>query len=339
MGLMAHLAVFLKIFSIPFGIIAMIILFQHHHKYHYQYLRIYGYIVTIVVFNAVLTMGLFYIHTNLYPRFLSSTALVGETIYCFLTSLTRLVLCYLYALLYRDFMQKREPNKYRNLFLMFGGLLLAVLIFFSFYSIQTSNVLPISNVSVTLILLCNLFNIGVLLILHKNIARINDKGKQTAVRRFTRVMLIPYLLAMLVFILHLFYIFSNEVFVVFFFIFEVVLFGFPIFYLKRFMELYHGVIELTEPDMEKQFAKLLNKYNISKREREVLELICEGKTNKQIEKILFISLQTVKDHVSRIYQKTGVKNRVQLNNLFRFSGVQSFSVKRKGRSTPERGYP
>ena len=64
-------------------------------------------------------------------------------------------------------------------------------------------------------------------------------------------------------------------------------------------------------------------YDISRREREVIELICAGKTNKEIEEELFISLQTVKDHTHRIYKKTGVKNRVQLNNLVRKFDQQS----------------
>jgi DNA-binding CsgD family transcriptional regulator len=53
-------------------------------------------------------------------------------------------------------------------------------------------------------------------------------------------------------------------------------------------------------------------FNISAREREVLDLVCKGHTNKEISDMLFISLQTVKDHVSRIYRKIGVKNRIQL---------------------------
>ena len=82
----------------------------------------------------------------------------------------------------------------------------------------------------------------------------------------------------------------------------------------------HGVLEVAVPDKQKQLDKLCDKYNISKREREILQLICEGKTNKQIEDHLYISLSTVKEHVSKILKKTGVKNRVQLNNLFRFPG-------------------
>lgn len=62
--------------------------------------------------------------------------------------------------------------------------------------------------------------------------------------------------------------------------------------------------------------ELILKYNISKREMEVIYLICEGYTNKQIAEKLFISIDTVKDHNSRIFQKTGVKNRTQLAKLF-----------------------
>ena len=41
----------------------------------------------------------------------------------------------------------------------------------------------------------------------------------------------------------------------------------------------------------------------------------DGTRMQEIADLLFISLQTVKDHVSRIYRKTGVRNRVQLMAL------------------------
>lgn len=61
---------------------------------------------------------------------------------------------------------------------------------------------------------------------------------------------------------------------------------------------------------------LLEKYQITKREAEIIRGICQGKTNQEIADELFISLQTVKDHTSRIYLKTALKNRTQLSNLF-----------------------
>lgn len=62
---------------------------------------------------------------------------------------------------------------------------------------------------------------------------------------------------------------------------------------------------------------LRERYGITSREREIIELIREGKTNREIADLLFISVATVKDHNYNIFKKTGVRNRVELVNLFR----------------------
>ena len=76
--------------------------------------------------------------------------------------------------------------------------------------------------------------------------------------------------------------------------------------------------EVTRRDPEESFESVAERYGISAREKQVIELICVGKTNKQIVQVLSISLPTVKDHISNIFQKTGVTNRVQLAALFHF---------------------
>jgi DNA-binding CsgD family transcriptional regulator len=58
-------------------------------------------------------------------------------------------------------------------------------------------------------------------------------------------------------------------------------------------------------------------FNISKREEDVIRQVLAGKTNKEIAASLFITVQTVKDHLYRIFQKTGLRSRVQLVNLVR----------------------
>lgn len=50
---------------------------------------------------------------------------------------------------------------------------------------------------------------------------------------------------------------------------------------------------------------------LTKREREVLALIGDGKTNQEIADALFIGLKTVKTHVSNILSKLGVADRTQ----------------------------
>jgi DNA-binding CsgD family transcriptional regulator len=56
---------------------------------------------------------------------------------------------------------------------------------------------------------------------------------------------------------------------------------------------------------------------ITQREREVIGLIQAGDSNRQIADKLFISVATVKDHNHNLFRKTGVRNRLQLSNLFR----------------------
>lgn len=75
--------------------------------------------------------------------------------------------------------------------------------------------------------------------------------------------------------------------------------------------------ELKISSQSFSFSEFCKKYGISKRETEIIELISKGFTNKEIAEKLFITLQTVKDHTSRIYLKTEVKNRTLLANMVR----------------------
>lgn len=55
----------------------------------------------------------------------------------------------------------------------------------------------------------------------------------------------------------------------------------------------------------------LEKLQLSRREWEVLQLICKGMSNKEIAGQLFLSLSTVKTHVSNILLKLDVKSRTK----------------------------
>ena len=58
-----------------------------------------------------------------------------------------------------------------------------------------------------------------------------------------------------------------------------------------------------------------NKYKpsniLTKREREVFELLVQDKTTREIAEELFISEKTVRNHISNAMQKLGVKGRSQ----------------------------
>lgn len=55
----------------------------------------------------------------------------------------------------------------------------------------------------------------------------------------------------------------------------------------------------------------LKKLNLSSREYEVLQLLTKGYSNAEIAENLFLSLSTVKTHVSNLFVKMDVKSRTQ----------------------------
>jgi len=54
-----------------------------------------------------------------------------------------------------------------------------------------------------------------------------------------------------------------------------------------------------------------NRYDLTKREKEVLKLVVEGKTNLEIAKEMIVSINTAKAHVGSILAKLKVSDRVQ----------------------------
>jgi DNA-binding NarL/FixJ family response regulator len=52
-------------------------------------------------------------------------------------------------------------------------------------------------------------------------------------------------------------------------------------------------------------------YGLSDRELEVLQLLADGLSNKEIAARLYISVQTVKTHITHIFEKLGVRDRTE----------------------------
>ncbi|MGI6106007.1 MAG: LuxR C-terminal-related transcriptional regulator [Raoultibacter sp.] len=96
--------------------------------------------------------------------------------------------------------------------------------------------------------------------------------------------------------------------------------------LKR-QSLSQELVFTTELFRELPPKRLREPYDISEqaeltgREREILELLAEGYSAKEIAQSLFISIQTVKKHLANCYQKLGVHNRVQAISKLKKQGT------------------
>ncbi|MGJ9385793.1 response regulator transcription factor [Salipaludibacillus sp. CF4.18] len=72
------------------------------------------------------------------------------------------------------------------------------------------------------------------------------------------------------------------------------------------------VCEIEGNTSGQQIENMSGRKYLSPREKEVLELIRKGLSNKEIANTLFISVNTVKKHSQSMYQKLGVTNRTSL---------------------------
>jgi DNA-binding NarL/FixJ family response regulator len=92
---------------------------------------------------------------------------------------------------------------------------------------------------------------------------------------------------------------------------------------KKVLSPYLVNLTVGYTDVDQKGQDGLSAY-LTRREKEVLQFIAEGKGNKEISVLLCISTETVKSHVKNIFKKLGVKNRVEATTEARKRRLISF---------------
>jgi DNA-binding CsgD family transcriptional regulator len=64
-------------------------------------------------------------------------------------------------------------------------------------------------------------------------------------------------------------------------------------------------------------AKFCERYDLTGREKEIVEVMMKGKSNKEIAETVLISIRTVGNYLQNVYKKTGVPNRFALYSLIK----------------------
>ncbi|MHC1760914.1 MAG: LuxR C-terminal-related transcriptional regulator [Negativicutes bacterium] len=76
----------------------------------------------------------------------------------------------------------------------------------------------------------------------------------------------------------------------------------------------YNAADFSTPEISSTNALTMD--NLSKREREILHLVCLGLSNRTIAERLFISEATAKTHIHNISKKMNIKNRTALASFF-----------------------
>jgi two-component system response regulator DevR len=77
----------------------------------------------------------------------------------------------------------------------------------------------------------------------------------------------------------------------------------------------------TSTDISKVVARKHEKFDLSQRELQIVALLDSDLNSAELAKALFITESTLKTHLSHIYRKMQVKNRIQATNLARKAGL------------------
>ena len=88
-------------------------------------------------------------------------------------------------------------------------------------------------------------------------------------------------------------------------------------FFRLYQYLYVSVPSVRRPSEAEIFEHFSSRYDLSAREKEVLQLLLEKKTSSDIAEALFISDRTVKFHIHNLLAKTECKNRTELLAKYR----------------------
>jgi DNA-binding CsgD family transcriptional regulator len=88
---------------------------------------------------------------------------------------------------------------------------------------------------------------------------------------------------------------------------------FPVWWLRRYLPAFgNGVADAVS---EQGLSAFVEKHGVSNRQEEIIKLLLEGKSNRDIAEALYIAPHTVKNHIYTLYQKLHVKSRYELVSM------------------------
>ncbi len=308
---MKHLNVIVMVISLLIGVWAILYVQQKSQRFHDTGLR--QLLIFLLIFNALEfdQFLMIYFFSNLSPEQLknSETLLKGLS-----WPLRTLLLLGWYVYQYKIIAWQRERKLPRwllpALVVFTGGLMAFFLLGMRFPPLMPkSPLLNFWNLYLWPLLLLQTAWLGVLL---ADSRRFPDPGRRRAARALAWLFLVHVLMQVAKFMLGVagldFWQFIDSKLLI---LYANLL---PVFWLKFYYIPWAGALSRMSNDGSR-LDSLQHSHGLSARELEILKLVLDGKSYRQMEDALFISIHTVKSHVYNLYRKLGVRNHRQLTHF------------------------
>lgn len=294
-----HLLLWFSILSFAIGFSAIVFTLKSYFKYRKKIILIYTIYLVAIAIEVIGTI--FHIqYKNIHPLFYEHHSL--RVIRLLIANIGLIIITFTIPIGIHKVLSIKTTAIQKKLFLFISSLICLLLVVEPFF-LGNKNVINILchfiEIPLFYSLMCYSLIVG---IMYRN--NTNDKRIKIALLLFT-ILTIP--------------IFSYEFVIELFRLYIIESLPIPFYFLAlNFFTIFFHLKDFNEPAyyLDNQPTNyFLDTYKISKREAEIITLIIEGLSNKEIADKLFISQKTVETHLGSCYKKTATKNRIQLYNL------------------------
>ncbi|MDJ0839906.1 MAG: LuxR C-terminal-related transcriptional regulator [Acidobacteriota bacterium] len=308
---MEHAAILVLILTLGVGLASVALCAVLENRYRLPFLK--HYLFLLIWFNTILLFNIFFNYAQqfFFPILESPLAMVIDISYRLAANILLLMIAISAVTFLRKLLGENFRGTYKNVVVSVWAVLM-VAFFASLVTMFQSRAIPLPTVVNALIdLLVILLVLGEMIRAAWKAKAITEPGKRTEVGSFCRALAMVWAGVVLATFALVFGWVSNEQNLLMGSLFGLLFNALPLLFLKPLL----GNWDTADRRSPAPLEELLDRHKISKREREVVALICRGLTNKEIADHLCVSEQTIKDHNYRIYRKLGVSNRVQLTTL------------------------
>jgi len=306
----------LYLLSIVMGLGTIVHSLKLHKKYPLPYLSYYFYYVIAFMISTFLNLAGRYLAFSILKGPFPQSQVTINLVFGFLIFPFLLTALYLFLQFMSGLAEKRIPPWFKNLYAALSALVILGLILLTKNYLATSETSPIERLTA----IGNSAVTGIYLAVSAFFFFAARSLRNEKKRKLVRAVSLLYFAV----------IFAGLILPFREFIYSrfpdikplptaLIMFGLnlpPLFYLWFFLKKNARDVS-PQLDGNGEVGEFCEKYRLSRREQEILQLLLQGKSYRDIEKSLFISLNTVKNHVYNIYHKVGVKNRLQIPGLLR----------------------
>ncbi len=305
---MQHLTVSFAILAYGVGIASIMYVHRLHKKYGFFFLNIFLRYMVVLNISILLNLSLNYLLTNVFSTLATYhkvIIVIGVNIAGFFLFA---LMTFYYLVLTRSLIDKTIGKIEKNLIIsiiisasMAYGFALAI------YS-STSEISPFLLVHKIFISILSIVSLMASLRLFVGTKNLRAKSEVRTIRIFSVVYTLFFIYLLFLWVLPL------QVWIMLSAFNLLLLNVIPIPFLAILLKERGGQV-LDKPETKVKIERFYENYRLSKREIEIVVLILEGKSNDEIKDELFISIFTVKKHISNIFMKLDIKSRSQLIHM------------------------